>query len=341
MTLQLKNIAISLSVSIFLALGSSACGKETPSESGGNKPAPVVTDDEQGGYLFAHTGTGKNYYRLFYALSRDGISWTALKRGATPLSTYYGFPYIARDSKGTFWLIGTSTGSKPHFPIVWWSDDMVTWKHKDLASSIMALPAGYENDTNSYGAMKLFFDPVSEQFLITWHASEKGLSGNASWESMRTFYISTKDIITFTPARKLFSFSGQDENMAQIDASLHYFGGKYYAVIKDERWPETTPMGKTIRIAKSQGGILGPYSNPGAPICPSWHEAPILIISKEGKCRIYTEAYTKGGKYDMYEADTMDGKWTQKEYESPKSRHGCMIPIDEATYQKLLKAFDK
>ena len=43
----------------------------------------------------------------------------------------------------------------------------------------------------------------------------------------------------------------------------------------------------------------------------------------------------------MFEADTMEGKWVQKEYESPKSRHGCMIPIDEATYQNLLKAFDK
>ena len=43
----------------------------------------------------------------------------------------------------------------------------------------------------------------------------------------------------------------------------------------------------------------------------------------------------------MFEADTMEGKWVQKEYESPKSRHGCMIPIDDATYQNLLKAFDK
>lgn len=346
MTLQLKNIAISLSVSIFLALGSSACGKETPSESGGNKPAPVVTDDGQGGYLFAHTGTGKNYYRLFYALSRDGISWTALKRGATPLSTYYGFPYIARDSKGTFWLIGTSTGSKPHFPIVWWSDDMVTWKHKDLASSIMALPAGYENDTNSYGAMKLFFDPVSEQFLITWHASEKGLSGNASWESMRTFYISTKDFITFTPARKLFSFSGQDENMAQIDASLHYYDGKYYAVIKDERWPEHASTGKTVRIAVSETPT-GPWSNPGNALTPAWREAPTLVQSPDGsEWYLYVEDYTVH-RYEMYRSPSLsrNSLWEKVPGMTPPAgdncRHGCIIRIDETVYGKLKATYDK
>ena len=199
MTLLSKRITSLLGV--FLFLGCTACGQDKPTVPDNTDIDPPAVIDGPGGYLFAHTGKGSNYYRLFYGLSRDGITWTALKRGESPLSTYYGFPYIAMDGKGTYWLIGTSSGTKPHFPIVWWSDDLITWKHKDLPSSIMALPDNYENDTNSYGAMKLFFDPVSEQFMITWHASEKELSGNAMWESMRTFYILTKDFQTFTPAR--------------------------------------------------------------------------------------------------------------------------------------------
>ena len=214
---------------------------------------------------------------------------------------------------------------------------------EDLPNAIMTVSQlDLRNDGGWFGAPKTCYDETTQQYVITWHAYKHNPKDNKDlWESMRTVYITTKDFKTFTPAKRLFAFTGDATTTATIDVILRNVNGTYYAVIKDERWPETVPTGKTIRIAKSQGGVLGPYSNPGAPICPSWHEAPILIISKEGKCRIYTEAYTKGGKYDMFEADTMEGKWEQKEYESPKSRHGCMIPIDEATYQNLLKAFDK
>ena len=346
MTLTLKHIAISFSVIVFLAIGLSACGKETPSGGGNDKPETPEVTDGPGGYLFAHTGTGKNYYKLFYALSRDGITWTAMKRGQTPMSTYYGFPYIVRDSKGIFWLIGTSTGSKPHFPIVWWSEDMVTWKHKDLPASIMTLPNGYENDTNSYGAMKLFFDPVSEQFIITWHASETHLSGNAMWESMRTFYIITKDFKTFTSAQKLFSFSGQDENMAQIDASLHYSGGKYYAVIKDERWPEHASTGKTVRIAVSDTPT-GPWSNPGVGLTPAWREAPTMVQSPDGsEWYLYVENYSVH-QYELYRSSSLTSNkvWNKVEAFTPppgdNCRHGCIIHIDEQIYVKIQNAYDK
>lgn len=348
MILRPKHIAALIGVLVFLATGVSACGKDTPSEEGGGETGTDTPAQTQGpgGYLFAHTGTGKNYYKLFYALSRDGVSWTALKRGTSPLSTYHGFPYIVMDSAGTFWLIGTSTGSLPHFPIVWWSDDMVTWKHKDLPAAIMDLPAGYENDTNSYGAMKLFFDPVQEQFYITWHASEKGLSGNARWESMRTFYITTRDFVTFTPAQKLFSFSGKDEAMAQIDASLHYYGGKYYAVIKDERWPEHAKTGKTVRIAVGDSPT-GPWSDPGGSICPAWREAPTLVQSPDGTAwYLYVEDYTVH-RYELYRSESLTNGnvWEKVGAFTPppgdNCRHGCIIHIDEDVYLKLQATYDK
>lgn len=337
-----------LTILFTLALGFSACGKDVPSggggDDGGGGTTPVVGN---GGYLFAHTGTGKNYYKLFYALSRDGVKWTALKRGETPMSTYHGFPYIVRDAKGTFWLIGTSTGTLPHFPIVWWSDDMITWKHKDLPSSIMTLPSPYENDTNSYGAMKLFYDTASEQFMITWHAGEEGKTGNAWWESMRTFYILTGDFVNFTPAQKLFSFSGTDAAMAQIDASIHCVEGKYYAVIKDERWPsDMVATGKTVRIAVSDF-LTGPYGNPGGSICPAWREAPTLVQSPDKDYwYLYVEDYTVH-QYELYRSASLtNGKvWEKVETMTPppgdNCRHGCVLRIDEAIYKKLQATYDK
>lgn len=339
--------SVVLTVLLSFCLSFIACGKEDkPGTDPGTDPGTPEQPEGSGGYLFAHTGTGKNYYKLFYAISRDGLSWTALKRGASPLSTYHGFPYIAQDAKGTYWLIGTSTGSLPHFPIVWWSDDMITWKHKDLPSSIMDLPAGYKNDTNSYGAMKLFFDPVSELFMISWHAGEKELSGNAWWESMRTFYILTKDFESFTPARRLFDFSGKDASMAQIDASVHYSDGKYYAVIKDERWPEHASTGKTVRIAVADA-LTGPYSDPGASLCPAWREAPTLVPSPEGDFwYLYVEDY-RVHRYELYRSASLlnQSVWQKVDAFSPppgdNCRHGCIIQVPEAVYKKLQEIYDK
>lgn len=344
MIFSVKHLSVVVGIAMILSMGCAACGKGV--KPGGETPGggdPVI--EGPGGYLFAHTGTGSKYYRLFYAVSRDGIKWTALKRGESPMSTYYGFPYIVQDSKGTYWLIGTSTGAKPHFPIVWYSSDLITWKHKDLPSSIMALPEEYENDTNSYGAMKLFYDPVSDQFMISWHAGEAALSGNAYWESMRTFYILTKDFQTFTPAKKLFSFTGSDENMAQIDASVHYTGGKYYAVIKDERWPASASTGKTVRISVSES-LTGPWTNPGGSITPSWREAPTLVQSPDGAYwYLYVEDYTVH-QYELYRSTsiTNGAQWEKVTEMTPppgdNCRHGCIIHVDEAIYQKLLKTYD-
>ena len=300
----------------------------------------------EGGYLFAHTGFDDNYYKLFYAISRDGLSWTELNGGASPMNSYWGFPYITRDAYGTFWLIGTDNGSLPHHPVIWSSSDAVSWSRKDLPASIMTLPEGYVNDTNSYGAMKVFFDPVSEQFIITWHASEAGLSGDAKWESMRTFYILTKDFKSFTPAAKLFSFTGSDANMAQIDASIHYYSGRYYAVIKDERTKDSSSAYyKRPRIAVS-ASLTGPWTNPGGALTDKYREAPSLVKSPDGAWfYLYVENYgTNPNTYELYRSTSLTATgWSKVGSFSPppggNCRHGCVIRIDEKTYRRLQAAY--
>jgi hypothetical protein len=194
--------------------------------------------------------------------------------------------------------------------------------------------------------MKLFFDPVSEQFMISWHASEKGLSGNAKWESMRTFYILTRDFETFTPAQNLFAFTGSDAAMAQIDASVHYVGGKYYAVIKDERWPVSAVTGKTVRIAVSDS-MTGPWSNPGGSVTPAWREAPTLTQSPDGTYwYMYVEDYTVH-RYELYRSASLTNGnvWEKVPEMTPppgdNCRHGCIIRIDETIYKKLQSTYDK
>ena len=64
-----------------------------------------------------------------------------------------------------------------------------------------------------------------------------------------------------------------------------------YAILKDERWPETVSTGKTIRVCVSDN-LLGPYSNPMPTILQNWREAPTLTMSLDGKLwYLYVEDY--------------------------------------------------
>lgn len=319
-------------------------GQETYDGSSSGSGEPAAT----GGYLFAHTGNGDGYYyRMYYAISHDGLSWIELNNGNSPMATYYGFPYITQDSDGSFWLIGVSNNT-PRHPVVWKSNDMVAWTvYKNIPSSVMDVPSGYENDTNSFGAVKIFFDPASSQFMITWHAGETGKSDDAYWESMRTFYILTSDFETFTPARKLFSFTGSDANMAQIDASIHYYNGKYYALVKDERtYSSSSSYYKRPRIAVSDA-LTGPYSNPGGALTPKHREGMTMVKSPDNNYwYLYAENYDSSTNvYELYQSTSLTASsWSKVSNFTPPvtqsiCRHGCVIPIDATVYSRLEAAY--
>lgn len=307
---------------------------------GGTTPA------ETGGYLFAHTGNGDgNYYRMFYAISQDGLSWTELNSGESPMPTYYGFPYITKDTEGTYWLVGISN-TVPRHPMIWKSSDCVAWNLvKNIPRSVMALPDGYENDTNSFGAVKIFSDPVSGKFMLTWHASESGKTDSDKWESMRIFYTLTSDFETFTPAQKLFDF-----DTAQIDAIIYYRGGKYYAVYKDERTKDSSSAYyKRPRMCTSTSLNYG-YSQPGSGLTDRYREAPTLVESPtSGKWYLYVEYY--GGSdniYECYQATSLTSSWSKVNSFTPPTaksgsicRHGCVVPVDAKTYRRLQAAYGK
>lgn len=306
-----------------------------------------IEETGTGGYLFVYTGKGDgNYYRLFYGISYDGISWTELNGGESPMPTYWGFPYVTKDSDGTFWLIGVSN-NVPRYPIVWKSNDMVSWTvHKSLSPSVLALPSGYANDTNSFGAMKLFFDPASEQFMLTWHAANPSLSDDAYWESMRVFYVLTSDFETFTPAQKLFAFTGSEASVAQIDASIHYYNGKYYALFKDERvYNSSRDYYKRPRIAVADA-LTGPYGNPGGALTPKHREGPTMVQSPDGGYwYLYAENYDDNSNiYELYRSTSLTASgWTKVTSFTPPSttncRHGCVVPIDAKVYRRLEAAY--
>jgi len=293
--------------------------------------------ENKGGYLFAHM-THVNYGKLFYSVSRDGLKWETLNNNNTILSDYRGHPDICQGGDGNFYMIGYHDNAS-HLTL-YSTADLVIWSRKDLDRSIFDVShLGQQNEGRSTGAPKMFYDEDSKQYIITWHASFPGLSGDAWWEGMRTCYILTSDFKTFTPAQRLFHFSGDDEDMATIDTIIKKVNGTYYAIIKDERWPEKCATGKTIRIATS-ANLTGPYSNPGAPITPAWREAPTLVKSIDDKnWFLYVEDY-RNSQYDLFKASSLTGSmWSQVEFTPPVARHGCIIRVSEKLYEGIVKAY--
>lgn len=323
---------------MLLGFSAMACNDEV-------EPAPIPTPPaalSEGGYLFAHM-TDDNYGSLFYSVSRDAYNWETLNDGRTVLPAYYGHPDICK-GRDAYYMISVKSGSG--IPLLWRSTDLVNWDYTKLAKSIFNKIKdlyGYINEETYYGAPKMYFDEPSDQYIITWHAGLTGDDADArEWDTKRTFYILTKDFKSFTDPKFLFAFTGDDADMPTIDVIIRKSGDHYYAIMKDERTQDVAPTtGKTIRIAKADA-LTGPYSNPGEPVTDlqRWHEAPIVVPNIDGSgFFLFTENYPL--QYDMYEAPSLDGPWTERYFSGPKARHGCMLRVNEAEYQAILNAYKR
>lgn len=191
----------------------------------------------------------------------------------------------------------------------------------------------------------MYYDRDSDQYIITWHAAKKGLTRNGDeehdkdyWRSIRTFYILTSDFNTYTEPKRLFSFTGECENMPTMDAIIRKIDGKYYSFIKDERWPEDIAQGyKAIKMTKSDN-LIGPYENPSAAITTNWREAQTLVQNPNNNgWYLFVEHYPL--EYDLYEASSIQGPWIHREIKSPNARHGSVIWVDWTTYQAITRAY--
>ncbi len=298
-------------------------------------------------YLFAHMVDG-DYGRLYYTASLDGLHWKRLNGGKRVFEEYRGHSDICKGHDGKYYLIGNRNDSAPDINF-WVSDDLIKWtKYSDVTPDLTNVPA-YPHPLQRIGAPKMFYDKATSQYLVTWHTPHvPGTEEDPEryWASQRTLYITSRDLKTFSnPPRRLFPW-----DIATIDVGVRRIGDRYYALIKDERYP--TPectTGKTIRIA-SGPTLVGPWTEPSAPISPNFREAPMLIPSPDGQAwYLYYEQYP-GVSYGVSVALDPNGPWYQlsgytnvpawNKYEvPPKLRHGCMLPISRVEFDALVAAF--
>lgn len=288
-----------------------------------------------GGYLFAHM-TKDDYGRLYYSVSSDGLHWEMLNGGERILGEeYLGHPDICRGHDGRHYMIGVRRGDPPVG--LWVSGDLVTWSWLRELDPVMFDAPPHIARRPYLGAPKMFYDDATRQYIITWHAASKRRSSEEPeryWSSMRTFFVTSPDLDGLSEPQRLFPY-----DMATIDVIVRRVEGKYYAVLKDERYPSFEwPTGKSIRIASSDDP-LGPYDSPSPPIAPNFREAPTLIPRLDGEgWYLYYEQYP-GVSYGASTAPRLDGPWYAvycMEYSvPPQARHGCMIPLTQSQYEGI------
>lgn len=295
---------------------------------------------KSGAFLFAHM-TKKDYGRLYYAVSTDGLRWRLLNGGRRIDEDYRGHADICRGHDGRYYLIGNYS-KRPEITI-WVSDGLVRWRrHGTFRPDIYKTP-DFRPALRYHGAPKIHYDAPSRQYVITWHSTgtkPDPKRPEAFWAGMRTLYVTSRDLRNFSDPKRLFDF-----DLATIDVILRREGTRYYAFLKDERYPSFDwPTGKTIRIATAPS-ILGPYGKPSRPVTPNFREAPTVIPRPDGRgWYLYYEQYP-GVCYGLSTAPSLAGPWYAEycmKYAVPTgARHGCMLPIPRARYEAILAAYGR
>ncbi|WP_421871521.1 family 43 glycosylhydrolase [Marinoscillum sp.] len=297
-------------------------------------------------YLFAHM-THDDYGELYYSVSLDGLHWYRLNNGKRVFEEYHGHPDIVKGHDDRYYIAGNESDASPDITI-WVSEDLISWKKHSVFTPDLKKTPNYQ-PLQRIGAPKLYYDKNSRQYVMTWHTPhEEGTKEDPEryWASQRTLYVTSRDLKEFSEVpNKLF-----DWDMGTIDVFIRNAEGKYWAIIKDERYPTLDWVtGKTIRIASSDN-LFGPYKDLSDPISPNFREAPMLIPSPNGEVwYLYYEQYP-GVSYGLSVADQLDGPWYQisgytffsdwdKYSMPPKVRHGCMITISSEEYDQLVTEF--
>jgi hypothetical protein len=294
------------------------------------------------GFLFAtfRGEAGEMGEQVYFALSRDGRSWTALNEGAPVLVSEVGErgvrdPYLLRSSDGgTFYVIGTDL-SIHHNPdwvravragsrniVVWESKDLVKWEGPRL---IEVAP----EDAGCTWAPEAIYDEKRGDYVAFWAST----TARDDFQKHRIWGARTKDFRQFSEP---FVFIEKPTTI--IDTTIVREDGKYYRFTKDE-----LNKGITMEVAD---GLEGPWSDvPGFSLSHLvGYEGPqayVIEPAREGRPAVWTlilDHYRERRGYQPFVTrDLASGQFEPGEgFTFPfRFRHGSVLPLTEEEFRRL------
>ena len=204
-------------------------------------------------YLFVHfTGDEETSTdeQLYFALSRDGIHWTDLRRRGDPILTWtqgergVRDPFITRGPDGVFHILATdlsiyhrggwseqasvdgSTGL-----VIWESRDLIHWGEPRLVDVASAIPGA-----GMAWAPEASWDSLQQQWIVYWATRaasdppDHPLANNLG-EAVNMYYAVSKDLRTFSAPVKWIDRRADiiDTTMIQTE------DGWWYRTSKDDQ----------------------------------------------------------------------------------------------------------
>ena len=151
-------------------------------------------------------------------------------------------------------------------------------------------------------------------------------------------YTTTRDFRTFTPPKVW-----KDPGYSVIDSTVIKNGDTYYRFTKDERSPSQAPCGKLVLAEKSATVLNRSYSFIADCLGKntiSQGEGPLVFKSNtDERWYLFIDEYGGRGYVPFTTTDLNTRQWSPVTgYTMPgRPRHGTVLPITQAEYDRLLQ----
>jgi len=237
-------------------------------------------------------------------------------------------------SVGSTWDTAPRTGSKSI--VVWDSTDLVNWTGQRLVK-VSPDTAG-----NTWAPKACYADELGT-YVVFWasmlYAEDDPDYTGTTYNKM--LYATTTDFRTFSEARVW-----HDPGHAVIDSAVIKHNGVYYRYTKDERDPTASlPTAKFITADRSRELTSTTYEFLADGIGKDEikrGEGPAVFKSNtEEKWYMFIDEFGWRNYVPFETTDLDSGNWTpSKSYQLPPlAKHGSVLPLTQAEYDRLLSAY--
>ena len=299
-----------------------------------------------GGFLFP-TFKGESTSlseQIYFVVSHDGRQWNELNAAKPVLVSGLGErgvrdPYLIRGHDGkTFYLIATDLSAHDHPDwnrnthagskslVIWDSTNLVDWSEPRL---VQVAP----DDAGCTWAPEAVYDENKQEYLTFWAST----TARDNFGKQRIWAAWTRDFVTFG---KPFIYI--DKPWDVIDTDIVRENGNYYRFSKDEEY-----KANTIEVSTN---LLGPWNDVTnfslAKIRgyegPECYQIKPATNGQPATWCLILDQYSKHAGYQPFVTEDL-GRGQFKPgagfvFPFPL-RHGCVLPVSAAEYERLEKAY--
>lgn len=268
---------------------------------------------------------------VFFALSRDGLEWSALNRNQPWIcprepGMLMRDPFLTKGPDGLWrllWTWGWTRAQTGGVLRIGYSSskDLIGWSEQREIRVLEEEPGA----RNAW-APEAVWDPGGKHWIVFWSSTIPGrfrqtaATGDQGYNH-RIYAVTTRDFSSFSPARLFF-----DPGFNSIDATIVRDGRRWVMVFKDER---KDPLMKRLRLAFAPTPA-GPWTGVSEPISGEWVEGP-SAIRVGADWLIYFDHYTDPRHYGALR--TRDWRTfediTPRLRFPPDHRHGTVVRVPE------------